>query len=94
MRESVKQYVHACFLQSDQIEAIGEYIEPRGATGIDLQKSISFFLTFNFYWNIVGLQCCVAFCSTAKQFSHMYTYILSFSGGVGSFPFSSPGSSD
>ena len=44
----MKQYVHACFLQSDQIEAIGEYIEPRGATGVDLQKSIAFFLFFNF----------------------------------------------
>ena len=46
VRESVKQYVHACFLQSDQIEAIGEYIEPRGATGVDLQKSIAFFFNF------------------------------------------------
>ena len=62
----MKQYVHACFLQSDQIEAIGECIEPRGATGVDLQKSTVFFF-FNFYWNIAGLQWCVGFCCTAHD---------------------------
>ena len=37
----------------------------------------------NFYWGIVGLQCCITFCHTGKLISYTYTYIHSF---LDSFP--------
>ena len=35
-------------------------------------------LSFLFYWNIIGLQCCVNLCSIAKWFSYTYIYIYTY----------------
>ena len=40
------------------------------------KASLHFFI--NFYWSLVGLQCCVSFRRTAKCISYTYTYIRSF----------------
>ena len=39
--------------------------------------------SFNFYWSLVDLQCCISFRCTAKWISYTYTYIHSF---LDSFP--------
>ena len=40
-------------------------------------------LNFFFNWSVVGLHCCVSFCSTAKCISYTYTCVCSF---LASFP--------
>ena len=42
----------------------------------DPAKSSILFFKFIFYWSMVGLQCCVNYCCTAKWLSYTYIYTL------------------
>ena len=44
---------------------------------VDTSVQEGLFIHFNFYWNVIALQCRVSFCHTSTWISYMYKYILS-----------------